>query len=90
MEVGGCTKWKFMMETRWLLSLSTLEIIRPSFFFPATDEIYHNYWKTLLIITFPVLMKIQAIPVMSLISVFLLIQGMAFRFNKTATFYESK
>lgn len=56
---GGGPKWKFMTETRWLPSLSTLEIIRPSFLAPATDEIYHNYPKTLLIISFAILMKIR-------------------------------
>lgn len=70
---GECTKWKFMTETRWLLSLSTLEIIRPSFLMPAADEIYHNYWKTLLIISFPILMKTRDIPVISWISIFFIL-----------------
>ena len=48
-----------MTETRWLLSLSTLEIIRPSFLLPAADEIYHNYWKTVLIISFHILLEMR-------------------------------
>lgn len=58
---GECTKWKFMTETRRLLSFSTLEIIRPSFLMAGADEIYHNYRKTLLIISFPILIKTRDI-----------------------------